>query len=69
MLDKLSNIVQETVKDLNVHISTFPTYSWIASISVNQMVMSGLDLRIVTDEARCGRIATGPLARLTDLKQ
>lgn len=66
-LDKLSNVVQETVERLDAHIKLFPEYSWLSSLIINRMTSSALDLQRVTDEARRGRIAVEPFARLTGI--
>lgn len=66
-IDKLSNVVQETVKRVNEHILTFPQYTWLSSLIVNKITQSALELQRVADEAKRGRIAVQPFARLTGL--
>ncbi|CAA3033109.1 Hypothetical predicted protein, partial [Olea europaea subsp. europaea] len=66
-LDKLSNVVQETVERLDVHVKSFPAYTWLSGLIISRLTQSGLDLQRVTDEARRGRIAVEPFARLTGL--
>jgi hypothetical protein len=66
-LDKLSNVVQETVERIDEHVKAFPEYTWLSSLIVNRIAASALDLQRVTDEAKRGRIACEPFARLTGL--
>jgi len=66
-IDKLSNIVRETVKRLDKHVKSFPDYAWLSSLIVSRITHSGLDLQRITDEAREGRIATAPFSCLTGL--
>lgn len=66
-LDKLSNIVQATVERVNQHIRRFPQYTWLASLIVNKMTQSSLDLQRIVDEAGKGRIAIEPFVRLTGI--
>lgn len=67
-LDKLSNVVQETVERLDEHVKHFPEWTWLSSLIVNRMTNAALDLQRVTDEARRGRIAVEPFARLTGIE-
>lgn len=65
--DKLNKVVQQTVDRLNQHIQSFPQFTWLATLIVNKMTQSSLDLQRITEEARRCRIAVEPFARLTGL--
>lgn len=65
-IDKLSNIVQETVARMNEHVKHFPQYVWLSSLKITQ---SANDLQRITDEAGRGRMAVEPLFRLTNLRE
>ena len=67
-IDKLSNIVQETLKRVDDHVKKFPEYTWLSSLIVNKITQAALDLQRITDEAKRGRVATAPLARLTGIE-
>ncbi|GLJ59014.1 hypothetical protein SUGI_1488500 [Cryptomeria japonica] len=66
-IDKLSNVVQETVKRVNSNVLRFPQYTWLSSLIVNKITQSALDLQRIADEAAKGRIAVEPFARLTGI--
>lgn len=68
-IEKLSNVVQQTVERINKDVQTFPQYVWLSSLIVQRISQSGRDLQRVADEARRGRLAIEPFARLTGMHE